>query len=1359
MRFSPTKLHSSTRRPRKRRGSVMIMVVALLVLLALMGTAWIAAVRYDRASSSVNVQNEQLDHAVATAIQIAGQQVDAGIRGVKIKDPPSGMTTAPQFPPNGQVTYYRPMSEYMMVHPDNDKGTKYSFAAWDSAAPDSSTQSRYDGVWDQFLASRVPHLSTAGNLVYWPAISAPLGSDQVGVAISKEPAGQTFETERKFSAPNLPISSYFLQRLTMFPDYITLNGSDGQPHTYPAFRNVPVYNWDNAGKTFTAVNQLVLAADADGDGIADSALWRLPIQQQGDITWFAAVRIIDNNSAVNASVAWDWREYGSTPRDAGAMDNSSNNPSTGDQYDLPNNFFPTNVSLVMLLDPYARSNGQSAQTRMSMLGALNDYRFNGTSNTAHFPAYNDQGVASNKFQFMSEYEALWKQLGCRVDNPGSVAGGNFPLRYQAFSLADQAAIASGFILSHNQQPISGLEQMLLKYLLTGTRTAPYSLDADGSNFVLNWYQDNFEYAQVANGNPNSTFSRRALIVTRNGVSNGIPERPNGAPVPLLQYGPNPVKANVNTANWQELTRAYWSVMVGHAGNGGVDPTLTPFGTMQSGDTIYMGSKVNNMPAVFNPPFNTSNDSQDIAKFAVSSSKHSEMMFRPAIRTPLATSYAANTPGPDAQLLIRASLAAANTIGMRGSPNAGQIVAHVLPKTTVGDAGNTSGTTDFSATIYEFKPQPFISEIYANNDDVTSKGGSNPNGYVAIELVNPFPVDIVLHDPAGPPANEWRIQLLERTSSTIKQDPQDIVFTGPRIVIPASDPSSNKYSFIVLHNKGSGGAGYVPEPASKNAVNLNNTNVFFYVPDLHRVFNKEMVLVRPSTDANQPCPVDSFDFTGLPEHPVPEDKQDPNSPKKATAWHYSRASSKATHPWCFVHPGRYDGSRSSRRQQGTQSEVYEVPANAQQQPNPNLKGDWWIPTGNGTRTNGVLIQLGDEDDATYPVSQLFTIQLPTTAGPGGSAGFPYSGFARNGDILQVPFIGAYRVFDTNGKLLEVNALPMDAAFADDTDSTDDAVEQVGRFCPVYSTSSDYGPADFLHPPYQWDNANDWDDTTVDQGVQKQTSPGFRRWRYRWAMRLFDYVTVQDPYRDNFPDGPPERVGNNNPVRNMAVSGTSGLKDPAHPNEPNDPIEKQTGVEGLININTAPEAVLATLPMAYIHSAQSPSTSGAIDLKENWKLAKAIVAYRDGTMDNSGTLKDAHGPFRTIYDLYRVPEVWDYVRLQVLKGTSQTPDPGLALGDLSSKDTKSANTPGDGVRNDFEEQFLFLNRISNMITTRSDTFTAYILVQGWRNAGQFNPPPDNSSRAELVAQRRIGVFIDRTNCTEQNKTPRITIFSPQ
>ena len=62
------------------------------------------------------------------------------------------------------------------------------------------------------------------------------------------------------------------------------------------------------------------------------------------------------------------------------------------------------------------------------------------------------------------------------------------------------------------------------------------------------------------------------------------------------------------------------------------------------------------------------------------------------------------------------------------------------------------------------------------------------------------------------------------------------------------------------------------------------------------------------------------------------------------------------------------------------------------------------------------------------------------------------------------------------------------------------------------------------------------------------------------------------------------------------------------------------------------------------------------------------------------------------------------------------------------------PTDHVYGDVKTRFLLLQRISNLVTVRSDSFTIYVQVQGWQNAGTKSP--------NLVAQRRTGVLVDRS-----------------
>ena len=51
---------------------------------------------------------------------------------------------------------------------------------------------------------------------------------------------------------------------------------------------------------------------------------------------------------------------------------------------------------------------------------------------------------------------------------------------------------------------------------------------------------------------------------------------------------------------------------------------------------------------------------------------------------------------------------------------------------------------------------------------------------------------------------------------------------------------------------------------------------------------------------------------------------------------------------------------------------------------------------------------------------------------------------------------------------------------------------------------------------------------------------------------------------------------------------------------------------------------------------------------------------------------------------------------------------------------------------------INRISNVATTRSDSFTVYVLIQAWQDAGSVvaGVPP------VLVAEKRTAFILDRS-----------------
>jgi hypothetical protein len=333
------------------------------------------------------------------------------------------------------------------------------------------------------------------------------------------------------------------------------------------------------------------------------------------------------------------------------------------------------------------------------------------------------------------------------------------------------------------------------------------------------------------------------------------------------------------------------------------------------------------------------------------------------------------------------------------------------------------------------------------------------------------------------------------------------------------------------------------------------------------------------------------------------------------------------------------------------------------------------------------------------------------------------------------------------------ITMDSAFAEDTDTTDDELpgdngsqfrEQVGRFVPVVETTTTVGAP----------SVNDFDPN----GTYDLNDTAKPHWNYRWARRLFDYLTVQSPNDDYLASAPKTINGKFDPVLWPQVTGEAEAgppavrqtplpqPPPAPPREANRLTEEAATIDGLININTAPWVVLKQIPwvpqagtgktdILKLDPASGKYVVGQDGIDDNEQIAREIVRWRDGE-PWSGT--PPKGPFTTIFDLYRVPA---FQQLNIALVSTTEPDD--IVGDITP--------PGNGTdhaRFDFEEQTLALTRISNLITTRSDTFTVYIVVQGWQGS-------------RLTVQRRTAFIVDRsklapaTNCGGESDVKIINV----
>jgi hypothetical protein len=194
-----------------------------------------------------------------------------------------------------------------------------------------------------------------------------------------------------------------------------------------------------------------------------------------------------------------------------------------------------------------------------------------------------------------------------------------------------------------------------------------------------------------------------------------------------------------------------------------------------------------------------------------------------------------------------------------------------------------------------------------------------------------------------------------------------------------------------------------------------------------------------------------------------------------------------------------------------------------------------------------------------------------------------------------------------------------------------------------------------------------------------------------QKIFQYLTRFDPSSDNINnDG--DYKGSAENIDEIAIDETPEFKIP-----------------GRININTAPWYVMAQLP--WIQYGDSTP----------FEKARRICDYRDNnTIDG----------FKSTGELMQVTEM----HYCASAGDS---------GDLAGfPDLTTPDHPLGGAEDDFEERDVIFARISDLVTVRSDVFTAYILVR----IGIDGP------------QKRVIAVLDRSNVYNSGGKVRVTAMHP-
>jgi hypothetical protein len=1439
MKSNTPKKHRRKSTGKKNTGSVLILVIALLVLLALIGTAFLSTTQTERYASDQNSINTEADLLITGLQDVATSNISTALFA------------------NGQ---YRPPKQEMPTWTNDTTAV----ASTSVSAPSPGTYFNYNSpLADLFMGDRLPSngavppasLPQTSFVPYWNSISWPMFPDGSGNYFFDSPFATSAALNLAQNKPNVqaypmsvtlngqlyPAMAFFIPlTLTGNSTYkVTVQTSTG-PQTYTSQSQYQgVYITPNgfaAGSSpgyLFSNNQAIpsqyanFAASTSGDGIADAGMFKLPVGPINGVTYYGSWRVIDNNSAVNVSTAWTATAdpMVGVVSDAQIVQNATNRVY---------GFFRSNIGLREMLQ------------NTSEMDALNAYRFNGLlPGSGGLPSINNQPMqdetsttvtARTDFSWMNSGDAVEHQLISRWANPGYNSSTQ---KFNFLGVSQSAALAYKFSLKNANAGESLIEQMLPAetYNHPALQSTPFA-----PSQAATWYSSLFNF-------DNGVMPLRTVLTGSNEVSNSIPSRlgytaspatwnstttydfgdwvigpDNFSYVCLLHnagqtpqqpkfgytgVGPEywtpvpwtrqPVKTSINTATFDQLWLGFAQAMT---------DSITPIGA-------------NNTIPLWQPPMMTPSQ-------GVNYSEKQLQQFRSVIRDnrslPVSNFTPPNTGNPKTMtasprlqltptqmLQLRAALAAINTLDMRTAPadmTTRQVRSHQI--TLADNQGNPAYTVE----VYATDVQPYIGQVYVQSkDDPNGAPGNGSENFIAIQLLNPYPVPINV-------TPNWGFATLTRTNYQTTTPPLTLASIG------------TVTSFTIPAATANGPGVYTIYDGNKPTKFAPTTSI--QEPGLLTAIGKELVILKPrkldGTLSSQTSPGDYFNegVSGQPNlfHLVPVDQIDLTGTDQYANpgyYIYKRGSdpnvkgvNNGTFAWNFTWPGFYTPYNNKA---ASSSSTTVIPSYA---PATQLNTLYHFSqaivqltaapdfgsinfdslTGGPADTSGAV--------ATAPTYNTITMQLNNVGFPGPNPvaatnnQFPFGGFARNIDILQVPYIGAYRIgaYDPTGtqypsSFYEINSVTMDSSLANDQtlqpnaalgasyttvypagggkilptasgyttaapvanisgDSISDPfTEQIGRFCPV---GDPYGST----PAAQMDFGPGYDSTG---------NSAFKNyWHYHWARRVLDYFAVQAPHDDYFPNADPALVDTsatpNIPAKYIpAQTNTANAPQPVNntatiaPGTPGyyanalvaakSEDSNNAGVEGLININTAPWPVLATLPfvprgtdyLGYDNvngltpttwptppTAPTPAPNG---IDDNVDLAKAIVAYRN-----------QNGPFKSIMDLYKVPAFRLESMMLLINGD---PSSANGLGDFSGGPTSTTSAPTpDGVRFDFEERFLLLNNVSNLITTRSDSFTVYLLLQGWRNAGTGNPT--------LAVQRRAAFFVDRNPITPA--TPTLT-----
>ncbi len=903
----------------------------------------------------------------------------------------------------------------------------------------------------------------------------------------------------------------------------------------------------------------------------------------------------------------------------------------------------------------------------------------------------------------------------------------------------------------------------------------------------------FERNEVLGGSGGDVvlpISPRAALVGRNGVSQAFSPKmlnpaadPNGngvaaatelseatLPDGMAPYADAaafsdvrpPVRAGLNTASFGELWRAYWNVMVDTTGGG--DFTAPPAsGIVDPTDDEFDPAKVAGGTALTR---------QQVLLLRAALAAVNTMDIRDVERT-----------------LVDAGTSPTRTPGLPVWGDSDVTVAEI----NLGAFGG-GGVANLKARVYGTEAQPFISEV------ILDVGTSGSIDYAAVELINPYPFPIVMRgwqlvaaNPNGALAPVTLATFGSTTAPLTLPEAQVFVDPGPDTTLGTADDFLNieMGRLVITGGTEQNGAITVTDddatvPAGDTDNVLTLTDHGLTLGSVGSIEDNALVLMRPavnpSTDANvvaagEMVPLDMVDVRGF-DPSYTDDTVNPDDIAGPVRLRYARDDSDARN-WQYVFHGKWDGDRATTPLNNKPVSVGLVARYSAG--DMDFGGELGTPNATPTVTNSTATSSSlpttvdpEEDNAAvaatggFPVGPVLSGRLlggdATAAAYDGKnfrTVYPYGGFARDGDAYQVPILGAYTLFidaNTNG-YQPAEAVSLRSVTLDTEHSDTDSNELWGRF--IFREAADEnGDGTAFQPVYAWAadlldyvtaNDNFGDDTypnadlryALDQGG---TSVGDRSLDASGTLPdafTPSYAASNSADTDVFPAG-------TFPLFDSVTAGLGaidndgdgefGLSDPANTQQSAAAryVEAFLPAQGKINVLTAGAGILKAAPLAT--TAAGTADAATITGTANTLLTNldAATGERTAVLGNGvttaaiTTLGDLNvfGPvFTSGGDRYGAGDLTGQLLSFNGAGVATNVnhyDVAPPMGgppDLSSE----ANTAD-------------LTRVSNLLTTRSDSYTVYIVVQAWENFGSDGSgarPP-----ARIVRQERVAFTVDRS-----------------